>query len=425
MIPSHVYMVGIGGIGMSALAQLLKHQGKQVSGSDREESPTTKLLAEKGISVSIGHDSCNIPADAELLIYSDAVWPDNLERMRAKEMEIPEKSYFEALGIVSKNMRTIAVTGTHGKTTTTGMLAAILRHAGKDPSAIVGSIVSDFGSNYLEGRDDLLVVEACEYKDHMLKLSPEILVITNAEWDHTDYFPSLEIMLESFNKAALAVPTNGAVVAVLHGPNMETVLNSVKARIVDYTKEEVPQLRLLGEFNRENARAAKAAARAAFPDISESVADETLSKFKGTWRRFEYKGETPNGAQVYDDYAHHPTAIEKTLNAVREKFPDKKIVVAFHAHLYSRTRDLMKGFGESLAKADEVIIAPIYPAREEPIPGVTNHTLADAVSAEGGNAHALDSFDDIRKALLKYDSDTLIITMGAGDIYKVAEQITD
>lgn len=425
MIPQNIYMVGIGGIGMSALAQLLVHQGKNVSGSDREESPTTKLLAEKGVAVSIGHDSCLIPADAELLIYSDAVWPDNPERMRAKEMGLPEMSYFEALGVVSKNMRTLAVTGTHGKTTTTGMLAVILKHAGENPSAIVGSIVSDFGSNYLSGSEDLLVVEACEYKDHMLKLSPEILVITNAEWDHTDYFPTLERMLESFGKAARAVPKNGIVVVDPNGPNMDTVLKGVTARIVDYTKEEVPHLKLLGEFNRANARAAKAAARAAFPDIPNAVADEALAAFKGSWRRFEYKGKTPKGASVYDDYAHHPTAIEKTLQAVREKFPDKKIVVAFHAHLYSRTRDLMQGFGKALARANEVIVAPIYPAREEPIPGITNRALAEAICAEGGDAHALDSFEKIRKALLGYGSDTLILTMGAGDIYKVAEQITD
>ena len=410
---------------MSALAQLLVHQGKQVSGSDREESPTTKLLAEKGISVSIGHDGCLIPPDTELLVYSDAVWPDNPERTRAKEMKIPEMSYFEALGQVSKNMRTLAVTGTHGKTTTTGMLAAILKHAGKNPSAIVGSIVSDFGSNYLEGRDDLLVVEACEYKDHMLKLLPEILVITNAEWDHTDYFPTLDKMLESFGKAARAVPKHGVVVAAPNGENMGIVLKGVTARVVDYTKETVPALKLLGEFNRENARAAKAAARAAFPDVIESVADDALKNFKGSWRRFEYKGETPKGAQVYDDYAHHPTAIEKTLHAVREKFPGKKIVVAFHAHLYSRTRDLMKDFGEALAHADEVIVAPIYPAREEPIQGVTNRALAEAVVKNGGNARALDSFDEIRDALLKEKDDAVIITMGAGDIYKVAEQIIE
>lgn len=427
---NNIYFVGIGGIGMSALAQLLKHQGKQVSGSDREESPATTLLSKNGVSVCIGHDRCNIPADTGLLIYSDAVWGDNPERTRAKEMNIPELSYFEALGEVSKGMRTLAVTGTHGKTTTTGMLAAILKAAGKAPTAIVGSIVRDFpgrtgGSNFLAGKPDLLVVEACEYRDHMLKLTPEVLVITNAEWDHTDYFPTLARMLASFNKAARAVPAHGAIVADPNGPNMSTVLKGVAAHIIDYTKEPVPTLRLLGEFNEQNARAAKAAAMATYTDISVYIANKTLQDFKGSWRRFEYKGETARGAQVYDDYAHHPTAIEKTLHAVREKFPDKKVVVAFHAHLYSRTRDLMQDFGKALARADEAIVAPIYPAREEPIPGITHHTLAEAINNKGGNARALDSFDAIREALSLCGENTLIITMGAGDIYKVAEQITN
>ncbi len=421
----NVYMVGIGGIGMSALAQLFLHQGKTVSGSDREESPTTSLLADKGVNVCIGHDRCNIPADTELLVYSDAVWADNVERIRAKEMGIPEMSYFEALGEVSKNMRTLAVTGTHGKTTTTGMLAAILARAGKEPTAIIGSIVKDFHSNFLAGRDKLFVVEACEYRDHMLKLSPEILVITNAEWDHTDYFPTLSRMLESFNKAARAVPAHGAVIADPYGANMDAVLKGVAARVVDYTKESAPALHLLGEFNAQNARAAKAAAIAAYSDVSPALADEALRDFKGSWRRFEYKGETARGAQVYDDYAHHPTAIAKTLEAARNKFPDKRIVIAFHAHLYSRTRDLMQGFGEALAHANEVIVAPIYPAREEPIPGITNHALAEVINGRGGNARTLDSFDAIREALSLHGDDTLIITMGAGDIYKVAEQIID
>lgn len=427
-LPHAIHMVGIGGIGMSALAQLLARQGKKVSGSDREESPTTALLGRQGIEVFIGHDACVIPADTELLIYSDAVWADNPERMRAKDMGLPEMSYFEALGVVSKAMRTLAVTGTHGKTTTTGMLATILAHAGKEPTAIVGSIVADFppegGSNYLPGRDDLLVVEACEYKDHMLKLSPEVLVVTNAEWDHTDYFPSLDTMLASFNKAACAVPQHGAVVADVCGAHMDVVLKDVSARVIDYVQESVPELLLLGEFNRANARAAKAAAKAAFSDIPEGVINEALSVFRGSWRRFEYKGETPGGAQLYDDYAHHPTAIHATLHAVREKFPGKHLIVAFHPHLYSRTRDLMDGFAEALAHADEVYIAPIYAAREPDDPNVSSEALARAVRARGGKAHAL-QFDDIRKALSACGPDTVALTMGAGDIYKVAEQIVE
>src|SRR3990167_2504390 len=263
----HIYFVGIGGIGMSALAQLFKHQGKRVSGSDREESPTTKLLAEKIVEVWIGHDQCHIPDDTELLIYSDAVPADNLERVRAHEMNIPQTSYFEALGEVSASMRTIAVAGTHGKTTTTGMLAAILKHAGKEPTAIVGSIVSDFGSNFLPGNGGLLVVEACEYREHLLELSPEILVITNIELDHTDFFPSLSALQNTFRAAVERVPETGVIVANPSDPIVAAVLGGAHAPIIDYTSATVPELQLLGEFNAMNAHAAKTAARAAFPPL--------------------------------------------------------------------------------------------------------------------------------------------------------------
>ena len=418
-------MVGIGGIGMSALAQFLVHQGKDVGGSDREESPVTDMLAEKGIEITIGHDQCNIPADTELLIYSDAIPQSNVERIRAREMSIPEMSYFEALGEVSKQARTIAVAGTHGKTTTTGMLAVMLAQAKKEPTAIIGSIVRDIGSNFLPGRPDLFVVEACEYRDHVLKLSPEVLVITNIELDHTDYFPDLAALQETFRIAAERVPPHGFIIADPSDDNVKPVLKNVRAKIVDYSRIDIPAIAQIGEFNRMNARAAKTAALTAFPDIAGSVADEALEGFQGSWRRFEYKGETPGGAVVYDDYAHHPTAIAKTIEAAREKFPDKRIVVAFHPHLYSRTRSLLNEFAAALATADTAFVAPIYAAREAPDPTVSNHTLARSAQALGGNVVALDSFDEIRGALLEGGEDALIITMGAGDIYKVAEQIVD
>ena len=449
-IPNDIYMVGIGGIGMSALAQLLVHQGKNVSGSDREESPVTAMLTDVNIKIWIGHDQCHIPADTELLIYSDAVWSDNVERMRAKEIRIPEMSYFEALGDVSKSARTIAVSGTHGKTTTTGMLAKILQHTGKEPTSIIGSIVRDFGlnrpyravgrpyarhasvlgSNFLAGSADLLVVEACEYKNHLLKLSPEILVITNIELDHTDYFPNIEALQKTFRIAAHKVPHNGFIITDPAGPNIADVLVGASAHIVDYTKESVPKLSQIGEFNLENARAAKAAARAAFPDLNEKTIDEALSSFKGSWRRFEYKGETRNGALVYDDYAHHPTAIRKTIEAARKKFPDKKIVIAFHPHLYSRTRDLMDDFAKALSLADEVVLAPIYAARENPVPGVSSEALAEKVAAVGTSARAFASPHDVYLYFTTTNcklltNNYLIITMGAGDIYKVAEQLIE
>ena len=425
MNAQHIYMVGIGGIGMSARAQLLTRQGKVVSGSDRSESPTTELLTKQGIEVSVGHDQCLIPADTELLIYSDAVPESNVERARAREMGIPEMSYFEALGDVSKKARTIAVAGTHGKTTTTGMLAKILQYCDKEPTAVIGSIVRDFESNFLPGRDELFVVEACEYRDHMLKIAPEILVITNIELDHTDYFPNLKALQDSFRKMAEKIPVHGAIVTNPYDPIIAGAIATAKAPILDYTTQTVPELAQIGEFNRENARAAKCAARAAFPHLQEEFTDKALLEFKGSWRRFEYRGETPSGATVFDDYAHHPTAIEKTIAAARERFPGKRITVAFHPHTYTRTASLMDEFARALAQADRTIIAPIFAAREEPIEGITSEALAAQAQALGGNVTAMQSFDEIRDALLKEGSDALIITMGAGDIYKVAEEIAD
>jgi UDP-N-acetylmuramate--alanine ligase len=424
-LPAKVYMVGIGGIGMSALAQLLKTQGKEVIGSDREESPVIAMLTGMGIPVVIGHDGCNIPSGVELLVYSDAIPETNAERARAAEMGIPELSYFEALAAATEEGRTIAVAGTHGKTTTTGMLAKILQSCDKQPTAIVGSIVRDFGSNYLPGREDLFVVEACEYRDHLLKLSPDILVITNIELDHTDYFPNIDALIETFKTAAERVPADGFIIADPAGMNIASALTGAQARIVDYTQETVPALEMIGEFNHMNARAAKAAARAAFPHLQEEYIDRALLDFKGSWRRFEYKGETPDGALVYDDYAHHPTAIEMTIQGVREKFPGERIVIAFHPHLYSRTKSLMNEFAKALAKADRALIAPIYAAREKLDPEVSSEILAAKAKENGGDATAYGSFDDIREELLKEGRGALIITMGAGDIYKIAEQIAD
>lgn len=426
-MPEKIYMVGIGGIGMSALAQMFQSQGKIVSGSDRSESPTTELLVKKGISVEIGDQSAqtggSIPDGTDLLVYSDAVWPDHAIRKEATDKLIPELSYFQALGDISKTMRTVAVAGTNGKTTTTGMLAKILHDADASPTAVVGSIVRDFKSNFLAGVSDLFVVEACEYKNHLLELDPEILVITNIELDHTDFFPNIEAVIETFRKAAHKVPKHGVIVTDPAAPHVAQVVAGAQARVVDYTQFAIGSLKLPGEFNKMNARAALAAAKAAFPSLSLEAGVKSLSEFQGSWRRFEYKGETPQGALVYDDYAHHPTAVEKTIVATREKFPDKRIVVAFHPHLYSRTRSFMNEFAHALAGADYTIVAPIFAAREAHDPNISHHMLAEKIRALGAEAAAADSFDEIRNILEKENANTVIITMGAGDIYKVAEEI--
>lgn len=415
-----IYFVGIGGIGMSALAQLFVHKGVEVSGSDREHSPTTELLESMNISIAVPQCAENVPQDTDILIYSDAVPADSPERIEAVRRDIPQYSYFQMLGMVSAGKRTVAIAGTHGKTTTTAMLGCILRDANVSPTVIVGSIVRDFGSNYLPGTSDLFVVEACEYQDHLLKLSPSILIINNLEWDHTDYFPSLSALQDTFRKAIMKVPREGVIITNPADKNIAPLLTGAPARIVDYTKEIVPELPLPGEFNMMNARAAQSAACAILPNISQKIIDTSLVSFKGTWRRFEYRGKTENGVDVYDDYAHHPTALRVTLEALHTKIQGKLFVV-FQPHLFSRTRDLLDDFAHAFSDADDVVIAPIYGAREKDDGTISNKILSESIAKAGTPARAIDSFEEIKIYLEQHThpGDT-IITMGAGDIYKVA-----
>jgi len=401
MTGKKIYMVGIGGIGMSALAQLYVAAGNEVTGSDRSESPTTEMLAKKGMKVLIGQMASNVPEDADLLVYSDAVSAENPERVRGRELGIPELNYFEALGRAAEGKRVVAIAGTHGKTTTTAMIGKILEDAGKDPTVVVGSIVAQWQSNFREGHSDIFVVEACEYRKHFLAFRPDVLVVTNVEWDHTDYFKTSEEFAAAFDEVKAQAK--------------QTIDASI------YGTMSVPELRMPGEFNKDNARAAKAAVLTLFPELEESIIDFSLQNFKGTWRRFEHKGTLPHGAELYDDYAHHPTAIEKTIAAAREKFPNKKIVVFFHPHLYSRTKDLFDGFAHALKSADEVYILPVFAAREPHDPTATHDALAEAVQKLGGNAHGIDGFEETTEKLKQLGSDTIAFTMGAGDVYKAGE----
>ncbi len=428
MNTKQVHMVGVGGVGMSALAQLYVTRGVIVTGSDRADSLVTRLLGEKGVQVVIGHDAQNVPSDVDLLVYSDAIPEDNRERVRARELGIQEQSYYDALGEATRRGVSIVVSGTHGKTTTTAMLAKLLLDAGKQPTILCGSLMSEYGTNYVAGRDDLYVIEGCEYRRHFLKLHPHIFVITNIEHDHTDYYRDLAEVQSAFSEGVALVPENGAIVTNTDDMAVRAVLFGFTKRVVPYQHESVPQLRIPGAFNRANAQAAKAAARALDQTLDEAGLDNSLAQFSGTWRRFERKGSTRSGMLVYDDYAHHPTAVRETLEMARAEFPDKKLVVAFHPHLYSRTHDLMDHFVEALALADEVLLAPIYPAREAPIPGVTSEVLAEKLGAVGTRARATRSLDDLEQVLrdpasFAVPERTLLITMGAGDIYRVAERL--
>ena len=419
---NRAHFVGIGGIGMSALAQYMLDHGVLVTGSDREASPVTELLEAKGIGVFLTQETANVPDEIDVLIYSDAVPEENAERVVARDRLTPQMSYFEALGKVSEGKRTVAIAGTHGKTTTTGMIARILKDAGESPTAIVGSLVKDFGSNYLAGTSDLFVVEACEYKRHFLNVAPELLVITNLEFDHTDYFRDLVDVQDAFRTLIERVPEHGAIVTDATHPNISSLLLNTKARVIDYTLETVYDIRLPGEFNVMNARAAAAAARVVLPTIPAETIKSSLADFHGTWRRFEYKGTSKTGAPVYDDYAHHPTAIIGTLAELRARTKGK-VFVAFHPHLFSRTRDLLEAFGAAFKDADYVLIAPIYAAREIDDGTMSSEILAERIISNGTQAIALPSFDAIEEALGVAGPDDVIMTMGAGDIYKVADEL--
>ena len=265
-------MVGIGGIGMSALAQLFARQGARVLGSDRAKQPTTALLEEKGIEVLIGHSASHVPEETSMLVYSDAVVEGSsgyAERVRGRELGIPEMNYFEALGQAAEGKRVIAISGTHGKTTTTAMIAKLLIDAGEDPTVVVGSIAADLGNtNFRAGESDLFVVEACEYRGHFLNFYPDVFVITNIELDHTDYYTDLSHIERTFGEAVAKVSPGGVVITNPGNASIERALSGQEVRLVDYTQEEVPTLHVPGEFNKENARAAKAAVKAVVPHIS-------------------------------------------------------------------------------------------------------------------------------------------------------------
>ena len=396
-----VHCIGIGGIGLSALARLLHHEGNKVSGSDLNPSLITEALEREGIRVFTGHNAAHVTPDTDTVIYSVAVSDDNPELRRAHELGIAALTYPQALGEVTRRYKTIAIAGTHGKTTTTAMVARIFQKAGLKPTVILGSLFSEEKTNFIHGEGVYFIVEACEYQRSFLNLHPWILVITNIETEHLDYYRDLADIQSAFDELAAQVLPGGRVI-----------------REHDYAQDEVPPLRVIGEHNRRNAQAALAAARAA--GIAGDTARAALAEFTGTWRRQEYKGKTKHGALVYDDYAHHPTEIKATLAAFRGKFPEERIIAVFQPHLYSRTKQFMNDFAESFGDANKVIIMPIYAAREKNDPGVSGEILAGKIK-EG---EFYENTEKLRTLLEKEGSGTIIIALGAGDIYKLAESLT-
>jgi len=419
-----IHFIGIGGIGMSALARFFLHDKKVVSGSDRERSIITDALEKEGVTFFAEQSASNISADSDLIIYTEAMPADHPEMLAAKALGAPMMNYFAALGLVANEYYLIAVSGTHGKTTTTAMLTDVLEEAGLDPTAIIGSLRSKTGRNFRAGKSKYAVVEACEYKRDFLYLKPDVLVITNIELDHVDYYKDLSDVQSAFKDFADTVPEEGFIITDSSSENLKPVLAAVKAQVVDYRQfiDLDLTLRAPGIHNQMNAAAVQGVASTL--SLSQEEVKKTLENFAGTWRRFEYKGDFVNDngkVSVYDDYAHHPTAIKVTIAGMREKYPGRPLTVVFQSHTYTRTAEFFDEFAKALAKADRVFLLPIYAAREENVSGVSSEKLAEKIEEQGTKATGFITNGaatlEIKKTAVAGE---VVLVMGAGNVTEVA-----
>ncbi len=420
-----IHFIGIGGIGISAIARLFLLQGKTVIGSDLNRSLVTDELEKFGAKIYFGHNKNNLGADSDLVVYTIAISDKNPELIKAKKLKISVLSYPEILGQISKNFYTIAVSGTHGKTTTTAMVGKILSDTSFDPTVIVGSFLKNGSGNLIVGKSNFLVVEACEYRRSFLNLSPNILIITNIDNDHLDYYKDIKDIQSAFMEMVNKLPEDGYLICNTKQKTLKPVLKSLKAKLLDFSKiKRVPKLLVPGEHNVENAKAALCVAIAL--KINKQKTKKSLETFSGTWRRIEYKGKTKSGALLYDDYGHHPTEIRATLAALRGKFKKKKMFVIFQPHLYSRTKLLLKDFTKSFNNADEIIITDIYAAREKMDKTIHAKDLSEALNKNNKDAIYVSSFKDIVNYINKKSkTGDIILTIGAGSILNVAETLTN
>ncbi len=443
---NNVHFIGIGGIGISAVARMMKALGKNVSGQDMQDGEIVKELQKLGIEISIGHQSYdNIPSDTELVVYTVAIETYDkalFDKIKSSEIKYSEvglqniggffvKSYPEMLGIISEDKYTIAVCGTHGKTTTTGMLKEIFVDNGNDPTVIVGSLLKNKDgsrTNFIHGDGKHFIVEACEYRRSFLNINPDIVVITNIDSDHLDYYKDIEDIKSAFREFVLKVPESGFVVCNTDDENIKDVINEIKAKVInwgEYFNREL-KLKIPGIHNKKNAAAAVATALSC--GITKEDAKRFVCEFPGTWKRFEFRGQLKSGLLLYDDYAHHPTEIMATLEGFRELYPKNEgweLTVIFQPHLFSRTKLLLADFAKSFTDADEVLLLPIYYAREEDDGSISSEILADEININTHNSKAFKSFADLEQflevRLPKMHDKEIIITMGAGEASRIGD----
>ena len=426
----NVHFIGIGGIGISAVARMMLHEGKNVTGQDMQEGEIVSELKKLGIDIKIGQSYDNIPTDTDLIVYTIAI--DTYDKELAKKIHeqknIPIRSYPQMLDIISRDKYTIAVSGTHGKTTTTAMIAQILSGTGNDPTVIVGSLLVGSKSNFIAGKSRYLVVEACEYRRSFLNINPKILVITNIDSDHLDYYKDIEDIKSAFHEMAMRVPSDGFVVCNPDDTNIADVVKGINAKVINWQDnfDAGLKLKIPGAHNKKDAAAAVAAA--ALLGISKSDSEKYVKEFPGTWKRFEFRGKLSNGILLYDDYGHHPTEIMATLEGFRELYPkadEWKITVVFQPHLFSRTKLLLNDFAKSFIDADEVLILPIYYAREVDDGTISSEILADEINKNTNNSKAFPDFKSLEKylklELSAMGDKNVIITMGAGEASKIGD----
>mgnify|MGYP001455616987 CR=1 FL=1 len=448
--PVHVHFIGIGGISMSGLAEILLKEGFAISGSDNKESALTSHLKQQGATIFYGQKASNIIDGIDVVVYTAAIHEDNEEYAQAIKKGLPMLSRAELLGQLMTNYDVpIAISGTHGKTTTTSMLTDILLAGDLDPTISVGGILKDIGGNIRVGGPDLFVTEACEYTNSFLSFYPTMEVILNVEEDHLDFFKDIEDIRHSFRLFAEKLPAKGLLVVNSGIEKVEEITRGLRCRVVTFGKdlsstytarnitydgfarpsydlviqgETVSRITLgvTGEHNVYNSLAAIAIALEL--GVGFDAIMSGLGRFTGTDRRFEKKGEVA-GVTVIDDYAHHPQEIKATLAAARN-YPHRKLWCVFQPHTYTRTRAFLDQFAEALSAADEVVLADIYAARETDTLGVSSRDVADRIEKLGTKAHYIPSFDEIETFILENCMNgDLLITMGAGDIVKVGEKL--
>ena len=419
-----IYLIGIGGIGVSALAQYYLAKGHEIFGSDLVSSEITEFLKNKGVSFSK-------PEAPDLVVFSPAVKKDNLELKEFMDKGVKCLSYPEALGELTKDYFTIAVAGAHGKSTTTAMVALILTKAGLDPTVIVGTKLKEFGgSNFRMGKSKFLVIEACEYEDSFLNYWPKIIVITNIDKEHLDYFKNLNNVVKSFQRFAEKLPVNGALVINKDDKNSKKIKPKIKIQNFGIRQKEAGKMKKIqkipGKHNVYNALAALTVARQL--GISDEISFKALSEYEGSWRRFEIKNVNINGKKidVISDYGHHPTEVLATFNSAREKYPDKKILCVFQPHQYQRTYYLFNDFVKVFRKApiDKVVVTDIYDVAGREEKNINKKTSSEKLVKKIGRKNVVYvSLRHTEKFVRKNISDfDILIIMGAGDIYKLVDK---